>query len=50
MTAIEAAIEYVQRLFHNNSGGHDAEHTMRVYHNAIRIAEHEPGADIEEWP
>ena len=47
MTTIEAAIEFVKTLFQNNSGGHDAEHTMRVYHNAMRIAEQETGADIE---
>ena len=47
MTRVEAAIDYVKTLFRNNSGGHDAEHTMRVYHNALKIAEREPGADRE---
>ena len=47
MTTIEAAIEYVKKLFQNNFGGHDADHTMRVYHNAMRIAERETDADIE---
>lgn len=47
MTTIEAAIEYVKTLFQNNSGGHDVEHTMRVYRNAMRITENEPGADRE---
>ena len=47
MTTIEAAIEYVKTLFQNNSGGHDVEHTMRVYRNAMRIAEREREADIE---
>ena len=47
MTTIEAAIEYIKELFQSNSGGHDAEHTMRVYRNAMRIAEQEQGADAE---
>lgn len=29
-------------LFRDNAGGHDAEHTLRVYRNAMRIAESEP--------
>ncbi|MBR3741959.1 MAG: HD domain-containing protein [Clostridia bacterium] len=44
---IEAAIAYVKRLFQNNAGGHDAEHTLRVYRNALLIARQEPGCDLE---
>ena len=47
MTTIEAAIAYIEALFQNNSGGHDAAHTMRVYQNALRIAQSEPECDLE---
>ena len=46
-TTVDAAVEYVKMLFRNNSGGHDADHTMRVYRNALTIAESEKGCDIE---
>ena len=49
-TAVEAAMEYVQMLFRNNSGGHDADRTMRVYRNALLIAGHEADCDIETVP
>lgn len=38
---IENAIEYIDVLFQGNSGGHDREHTLRVYRNAMKIAEGE---------
>ena len=38
---IESAIEYVKELFAGNAGGHDAAHTLRVYRNAMAIAERE---------
>ena len=38
---IRAAIAYVQALFAGNADGHDAEHTLRVYRNAMMIAERE---------
>ena len=38
---IEKAIEYISELFQGNSGGHDKEHTLRVYKNAMSIAEGE---------
>ena len=47
MSVIDAAIQYVHDLFENNAGGHDAEHTMRVYRNALQIARNEPGCDLE---
>ena len=42
---IAAAIEYIKELFAANADGHGADHTLRVYRNAMRIAAHEPGAD-----
>jgi len=42
---IAAAERYVRELFAGNAGGHDAEHTLRVRRNAMRIAESEPGCD-----
>lgn len=38
---IENAKAYVVEIFKGNSGGHDAEHTMRVYGNAMMIARKE---------
>ena len=43
----EKAAAYIQELFRNNTGGHDAAHSLRVFHNAMRIAEEEPGCDKE---
>ncbi len=42
---IEAAIEYIEDLFDRNPGGHDTAHTMRVYRQAMHIAEHESSCD-----
>lgn len=47
MSVIDAAIEYVKVLFRDNAGGHDVSHTMRVYRNALKIAEQEPLCDLE---
>ena len=47
MPLIDAAIDYVYSLFRDNAGGHDASHTLRVYQNAMLIAEQEPGCDLE---
>ena len=41
------ASQYICELFRQNSGGHDAAHSMRVYRNAIWIAEKEPGCNRE---
>ncbi len=41
MDIIEEAKNYIQELFKNNYGGHDADHTMHVYHNALMIARKE---------
>ncbi|MBO4880283.1 MAG: HD domain-containing protein [Firmicutes bacterium] len=45
--AVDNAIAYIEELFRGNAGGHDAAHTMRVYRNALKIAEKEPGCDVE---
>ncbi len=42
---IDAAKEYIERLFAGNADGHGLDHSMRVYKNAMRIAEPEPAAD-----
>lgn len=43
---IEEAKAYIVELFRNNSDGHDADHSLRVYHNACRIAEGYPECDL----
>ncbi len=44
---IEAAKEYIRELFSGNAGGHDASHTLRVYQNALLIAENENSCNME---
>ena len=39
------AIEYIRELFAGNADGHGADHTLRVWRNAMRIAETETGCD-----
>ena len=46
-TTIPATIAYIRELFRGNSGGHDVDHSLRVYRNALLIAEDEPGCDTE---
>ena len=41
----EQAIAYMTELFRDNAGGHDTAHTLRVYRNAMLIADAEPGCD-----
>ena len=36
---VQAAIEYITKLFADSPGSHDADHTLRVYHNALAIAD-----------
>jgi uncharacterized protein len=43
----EAAVEYIRSLFDGNSDGHGFDHTLRVYHNALLIAEGEPDCDMQ---
>ena len=48
MTAlVNKTIAYIEGLFRGNAGGHDAAHSLRVYRNAMKIAETEPEADKE---
>lgn len=44
---INDAMEYIRMLFAGNAGGHDAGHTMRVYHNAMMIASSQSDIDME---
>ena len=41
----ERAIVYINQLFRTNAGGHDVDHTMRVYRNTLLIAGREPDCD-----
>lgn len=41
------AVSYIRELFRTDSGGHDAEHSLRVYRNARMIAEKEISCDRE---
>ena len=45
MEIVDRAAAYIKDLFRDNAGGHDADHTLRVYRNAMRIAASEPGSD-----
>ena len=47
MSVVDNAIEYIQHLFKGKTDGHGADHTMRVYHNALDIAAHYRDCDIE---
>ena len=42
---IQQAVAYIKRLFEDNSDGHDAEHTLRVYQNTQFLLESYPEAD-----
>ncbi len=44
---IAAAEKYIRALFAGNADGHGVDHTLRVYRNAMMIAETEPEADRE---
>ena len=41
------AVQYISELFQKNSGGHDAAHSLRVYRNAMMIADKESACDRE---
>lgn len=43
--AVREAQDYIRELFRDNRDGHGADHTLRVYRNALRIADTEPDAD-----
>ena len=38
---IERAVDYITKLFQVNGDGHDLAHSMRVYKNALMIADME---------
>ncbi len=38
----DSAINYIENLFKNNTDGHDANHSMRVYKTAMHIADSYP--------
>ena len=42
---IDAAKKYIERLFAGNADGHGLDHSIRVYKNAMLLAETEPTAD-----
>lgn len=44
---IEEAKQFIETLFAGNSGGHDVGHTLRVYQNAITIAQKETDCRME---
>ena len=44
---INKALVYIEELFRNNSDGHGMDHTFRVWHNAMKIAEQEDNCDRE---
>ena len=44
---IQNAKDYIKDLFSGNSDGHDLDHSLRVYSNAMTIAETETSCDIE---
>ena len=44
---IENAIEYIKTLFADKADGHDVEHTLRVYRNAMDLAGHYAECDKE---
>jgi len=37
----QEAVEYIRELFRDNADGHGADHSLRVWRNAMMIAEHE---------
>lgn len=43
---VSSAIEYVSEILGKNSGGHDTEHSIRVYKNALAIADKESDCDL----
>ena len=44
-TIVENAKRYIEQLFAENADGHDVSHSLRVYRNAVKIAEKYPESD-----
>ena len=42
---INDAIKFIEELFASDHSGHDVEHSMRVYYNAMMLADLEPDCD-----
>lgn len=40
---IDETLSYITKLFEGNADGHDVDHTLRVYNNAMKIFEKEKG-------
>ena len=43
----DKAIDYIGKLFRSNSDGHGMDHTLRVWHNAMTIAEAEGNCNMQ---
>ncbi len=43
---INSTISYIKALFSGNADGHDADHSLRVYKNAVTIASNYPECDL----
>ena len=43
---IEEAKKYINEIFKDNSDGHDANHSLRVYNNALQIAKEYPECNM----
>ena len=46
-TLIDTTISYIKALFSGSSDGHDLDHSLRVYKNALAIASNYPEADMD---
>ena len=46
-TLIDTTISYIKALFAGSSDGHDLDHSLRVYKNALAIASNYPEADMD---
>lgn len=44
-TLLDSAIDYITDIFSQNTDGHDANHSLRVYHYAAKLAAYYPDAD-----
>ena len=42
---IDEAVKFIESIFANNTDGHDVDHSLRVYNNAMCLAENYPDCD-----